>query len=70
MFYQMGYLENFTLLSMFRKPNLPPMRNELFTLLFKSFSKRVTGSNSANKLFCTIIYGLYTGINLDYGSIL
>ncbi|CAI9275224.1 unnamed protein product [Lactuca saligna] len=46
------------------------MWNILFTLLFKSFSERVTGSDSASKLFCTIIYILYHGINLDYGSIL
>lgn len=70
MFYQMGYLKNITLLSKFRKPNLPPLWNGLFTLLFNNFSERVTGSDSASKLFCTIIYGLYIGINLDYGSIL
>lgn len=58
-FYQMGYLESFTLLSKFKNPNLPPMWSGLFTLLFKSLYERVTRSDSANKLFCTLIYGLY-----------
>lgn len=70
MFYQMGYLGNISLLSKFKKPNLHPMWNRLFTLLFKSFSECVTGSDSANKLFCPIIYGLYSGINHYYSSIL
>lgn len=70
MFYHMVYIVYISLLSKFRKPNLPPMWNELFTLLFKSFSKRVAGLDNASKLFCTIIYGLYHGTNMDYGSIL
>ena len=70
MFYQMGYLENITLLSKFRKPNLPRIWNGLFTLLFKSFSERVTGFDSDDKLFYTIIYGLYKGVNQDYGFVL
>ncbi|CAI9273803.1 unnamed protein product [Lactuca saligna] len=37
MFYQIGYLENLSLLLKFKKPNLPPMWNGFFTLLFKSF---------------------------------
>ncbi|CAI9281062.1 unnamed protein product [Lactuca saligna] len=40
MFYQ---IERYT---KFKKPNLSPMWNGLFTLLFKSFSERVTGSDS------------------------
>ncbi|CAI9266356.1 unnamed protein product [Lactuca saligna] len=39
MFYLMGYLENLSLVSKFKKPNLPPMWNGLFTPLFKSFSE-------------------------------
>lgn len=67
MLFQMGYLGEITLLSKFKKPNLLPMWNGLFSLLFKIYSEWVTGSNSASKLLCTIIYGLYTRINLDYG---
>lgn len=59
MFYQMGYVGNLTILSKFKKPNLPPLWNGLFTLIFKSFSERVTGSDSASKLFFTILYSLY-----------
>ncbi|CAI9283107.1 unnamed protein product [Lactuca saligna] len=62
MFYQMGYNEDFSLLSIFKKPYLPPMWNGLFTLLFKSLSERVVGFDSASKLFYTIIIGLYNGI--------
>lgn len=46
------------------------MWNGLFTLLFKSLFERIVGSDGASKLFCTLIYGLYMGINLDYGVIL
>lgn len=70
MFIRMGYIGDISLLSKFRKPNIPPMWNGLFTFLLKSLSKRVGGSDSTSKLFCTLIYGLYTGVNLDYGSIL
>ena len=69
-FYQMGYIGDISLLFKFRKPNLSPMWNGLFTMLFKSFSERVAGSNSASKLFNTINYGLYHGINFHYGVIL
>lgn len=66
MLYQMGYTDD---ISKFRK-SLPPMWNGLFTILFKSLSERVTGSDSASKHFYTLIYGLYHGINLDYGSVI
>lgn len=70
MFDQMGYKDHLAILLKFRKPNLAPIWNGLFTLIFNSFSKRTTGSDSASKLFLTILYGLYSGVNLDYGSIL
>lgn len=70
MFFQMGYNGELSLLSNFKKSNLPPIWNGLFTLLFKSFSECVFGSDNTSKLFITIIYGLYHDINLDYGSIL
>lgn len=70
MFFQLGYLTENVLRSKLKKPNLPSIWNGLFTLLFKSFLERVTGSDSASKLFYTIIYGLYTRIKLDCGSIL
>lgn len=70
MFYQMGYMETLTAVSKFSKPNLPPKWNGLFTLLFKAFSERVIGSNCASKLFMTIIYGVYTGLNIDFGAVL
>lgn len=66
----MGYTGDISLLSKFRKSFFPLMWNKLFTLLFKSLSKRVTGSKSASKVFYTLIYGLYNWINLDYGSVL
>lgn len=36
MFYKMGYLDNLVVLSKFKKPNLPPMWNGLFTLILKA----------------------------------
>ncbi|KAI3505860.1 hypothetical protein L1887_28169 [Cichorium endivia] len=59
-----------TQLSKFAKKGLPPQWNALFTILFKSFSERTTGSDSASKLFYSFFYGLYHDVNLDYGSIL
>ncbi|CAH1451329.1 unnamed protein product [Lactuca virosa] len=59
MFYHMGYLGDITLLSKFREPNLPTMWNGLFTLCFKSLSKRIVGSDSGSNLFYTIIFGIY-----------
>ena len=70
MFYQMGYINYLAVVSNFKKPNLPLMWNGLFTLIFKRFLERVTGSDSESKLFLTILYGVYSGINLDYGSVL
>ncbi|CAI9288706.1 unnamed protein product [Lactuca saligna] len=70
MFYQMGYKETLTAVSKFRKPNLPPQWNDLFTLLFKGFSKMVTGSEYASKLFMAILNGLYIGSNIDYSFVL
>lgn len=70
MFFQTGYKETLSSISKFRKPNLPPQWNRFFTLLFKGFSERVTGSDCASKLFMAILYGLYTGSNIDYGCIL
>ncbi|KAL7605733.1 hypothetical protein Lser_V15G20072 [Lactuca serriola] len=40
------------------------------TLLFKGLSERSVGSDRASKSFMTILYGLYNGVYLDYGSIL
>ncbi|CAI9264710.1 unnamed protein product [Lactuca saligna] len=59
MFFQKGYLENLAILSKFKKPNLPPMWNGIFNLIFKSFSERVTGFDSANKLFLAILYRIF-----------
>lgn len=42
----------------------------MFTLLFTSFSERVIGSDCASKLFMTILYGIYTGINIYFGAVL
>ncbi|KAI3780423.1 hypothetical protein L2E82_10404 [Cichorium intybus] len=70
LFYQMGYKGDITQLSKFTKKGLPPQWNALFTILFKSFSERTTGTDSASKLFYSFFYGLYNAVNLDYGSIL
>lgn len=70
MSYQMGYKENLTAVLKFRKPNLPAQWNDLFTLLFKAFSKWVIGSICASKMFMEIMYGIYYGLNVDLGVVL
>lgn len=69
-YYHMGYKETLTAVSMFRKPNMLPQWNCLFTLLFNVFSERIIGSDCASKLFTTIIYGFYTVLNVDFGAVL
>ncbi|CAH1421559.1 unnamed protein product [Lactuca virosa] len=54
----------------FKKSLLPLVWNALFTFLFCFFSKRITGSDNANKLFPTLLYALYSGENIDLGQIL
>lgn len=70
MFYQMGYKGALTTVTNFRKPNLPPQWNGLFSILFKAFFERVTGSDCASKMFMAIIYGVYTRLNIDFGVVL
>ena len=70
MFYNMGYTEILTTITKFKKSCLPPQWNGFFTVLFKGLSERSAGSDGASRLFMTILYGLYHGVNLDYGSVL
>ena len=66
----MGYIETLTTVTKFKKSCLPPQWNGLFTLLFKGLSERNAGSDGTSKSFMTIMYGLYNGVHMDYGSIL
>ncbi|KAL7604926.1 hypothetical protein Lser_V15G18168 [Lactuca serriola] len=70
MFYNMGYTEVLTSVARFKKSCLPPLWNGLFTVLFKGLSERSSGSDGASRLFLSIMYGVYNGINLDYGFVL
>ncbi|KAL7609467.1 hypothetical protein Lser_V15G13968 [Lactuca serriola] len=70
MFYNMGYTEVLTTVTKFKKSFLPPQWNGLFTVLFKGLSERSARSDGASRLFITLLYGVYNGINLDYGSVL
>nr|KAJ0213192.1 hypothetical protein LSAT_V11C400185240 [Lactuca sativa] len=70
MFYNMGYIETLATVTRFKKSCLPPKWDGLFTLLFKGLFERSAGSDGASKSFMTLLYGLYTGINLDYGMVL
>ena len=65
MFYNMGYTEVLTTVTKFKKSCLPPQWNGLFTVLFKGLSERSAGSDGASRLFLSIMYGVYNGINLD-----
>ena len=66
----MGYTEILTNITKFKKSCLPPQWNGLFTLLFKGLSERSVSSDGASKSFMSLLYGLYHGIDLDYGSII
>nr|KAJ0199947.1 hypothetical protein LSAT_V11C600320930 [Lactuca sativa] len=70
MFYQIGYTETLTTITKFKKSCFPPQWNALFTLLFKGLSERSADSDGASKSFMIVLYGLYHGIDLDYGSII
>ncbi|KAL7618045.1 hypothetical protein Lser_V15G03137 [Lactuca serriola] len=70
MFYNMGYTEVLTSVARFKNSCLPPQWNGLFTVLFKGLSERSSGSDGASRLFLSIMYGVYNGINLDYGFVL
>ena len=70
MFYNMGYTEVLTSVAKFKKSCLPPQWNGLFTGLFKGLSERSSGSDGASRLFVSIMYGVYNGINLYYGLVL
>ncbi|KAL7601907.1 hypothetical protein Lser_V15G26951 [Lactuca serriola] len=70
MFYNMGYTEVLSTVTKFKKSCLPPQWNGLFTVLFKGLSERSVGSDGASRLFLSIMYGIYNGINMDYGFVL
>ena len=53
-----------------KKSCLPSQWNGLLTLLIKSLAERSGGSDGTSKGFLTLLYGLYNGINLDYGTII
>ncbi|KAL7609583.1 hypothetical protein Lser_V15G13547 [Lactuca serriola] len=70
MFYNMGYTEVLTTVTKFKKSCLRPQWNGMFTVLFKGLSKRSVRSDGASRLFLSIMYGIYNGINMDYGFVL
>ncbi|KAL7597884.1 hypothetical protein Lser_V15G24275 [Lactuca serriola] len=70
MFYNMGYTEVLTSVAKFKKSCLPPQWNGMFTVLFKGLSERSSGSDGSSRLFLSIMYGVYNGINVDYGLVL
>nr|KAJ0227894.1 hypothetical protein LSAT_V11C100037890 [Lactuca sativa] len=66
----MGYTDVLTTIGKVKKSCLPSQWNGLLTLLIKGLSERCGGSDTTSKAFLTILYGLYNGINLDYGSLI
>ncbi|KAL7595628.1 hypothetical protein Lser_V15G29607 [Lactuca serriola] len=70
MFYNMGYTEVLISVAKFKKSCLPPLWNGLFTVLFKGLSERSSGSDGASRLFLSIMYAVYNGVNLDFGLVL
>ncbi|KAL7588162.1 hypothetical protein Lser_V15G40899 [Lactuca serriola] len=70
MFYNMGYTEVLTSVAKFKKSCLPPQWNGMFTVLFKGLSERSSGSDGSSRLFLSIMYAVYNGVNLDFGLVL
>lgn len=70
MLYDMGYTNILMTVTKFKKSCLPPQWNGLLTLLYKGLAERVAGSDGESKGFLSILYDIYNGINLDYGSLL
>ena len=70
MFYNMGYTEALVSVAKFKKSCLPPQWNGMFTVLFKGLSERSSGSDGASRLFLSIMYAVYNGVNLDFGLVL
>lgn len=70
MLYEMGCTDVLTTISKFKNSCMPSQWNGLLTLLIKGLAERSAGSDGTSKGFLTILYGLYNGINLDYGSII
>ena len=70
MMYEMGYTDVLTTIAKVKKSCLPSQWNGLLTLLIKGLAERCGGSDTTSKGFLTILYGLYNGINLDYGLII
>ncbi|XP_023768812.1 uncharacterized protein LOC111917354 [Lactuca sativa] len=66
----MDYMDVLSIVTKFKKSCLPPQWDSIFTLLVKGLSERVAGSDGASNGFMTILYGLYHGINLDYGTLI
>lgn len=66
----MGYISDLSVLYRFKKFSLPPIWNDLFTIMFKCFSEGSAGSDNASWLFHTLLYGLYSGENVDFGTVL
>lgn len=70
MMYEMGYTDVVTTITKVKKSCLPSQWNGLLTLLIKGLAERSGGSDTTSKGFLTLLYGLYNGINIDYGSII
>ena len=70
MFYNMGYTEALPSVAKFKKSCLPPQWNGMFTVLFKGLSERSSGSDGCSRLFLSIMYAVYNGVNLDFGLVL
>ncbi|KAL7589612.1 hypothetical protein Lser_V15G41251 [Lactuca serriola] len=70
MMYEMGYTDVLTTITKVMKSYLPAQWNGLLTLLIKGLAEQCGGSDTTIKGYLTILYGLYNGINLDYGSII
>ena len=70
MMYEIGYTDVLTTIAKVKKSCLPSQWNGLLTLLIKGLAERSARSDGTSKGFLAILYGLYNGLNLDYGLII
>lgn len=62
---QMGYNFDLSFLSNFKMSALRPIWNSLFTIIFGCFSEKATDSDSASHIFHILLYGFYSGDNVN-----
>ena len=70
MFNEMGHHPTLSVVSHFKKSNLPEVCRFFFGFILRCLARRIFGLDKAKLKFYTIIVGLYYGLNVVYASFL